>query len=121
MIEQIAKELDFIYNNFWVQFSQLLHKIISERPANLREASLDFRCSKYNEINAPKELGSSSPIYRLILDIFSTELYTHCLIRKLAIFKIYQITILAPICRHLPWFTANKSCRRSSKESFDKN
>lgn len=27
----------------------------------------------------------------MILDIFSTELYTHCLIRKLAIFKIYQI------------------------------
>lgn len=91
IIEQVANELDFIYSNFWAQFSQLLHKIISEHPANLSEASLDFRCSRYNEINALKELSLSSPIYRLVLDIFSTELYTHCLIRKLAIFKIYQI------------------------------
>lgn len=91
-VERIANELDFIYGNFWTRFRQLMLRVIEERPMNgINNINLAFRCERYQELNALVELASVSSIYRLILDTFSNELYTHCLIRKLAQLKLYQI------------------------------
>lgn len=91
LLKRMSEELDYIYGNFWTQFKRLIQEIIEHRPTNLGFKDLAFRCEKYNELKDLRQLVSNSPLYSLIMDTFSTELYTHCLMRKLAMIKIHHV------------------------------
>lgn len=91
MIKRMAEELDHLYSSYWSQFHPLLNEIITVRPANLGRTDLAFRCERYEELKNLAQLASTSSFYRMTVDTFSMELYTHCLRRKLALLQMENI------------------------------
>lgn len=91
LINHFAIEFEYIHGSFWGQFQPLIQYIIQERPNNLGNMDLAFRCERYQELELLKGLAQTSSIYSLIVDTFSIELYTHCLKRKLAMVKLHQV------------------------------
>ena len=85
--KQLALELDYIYGNFWTEFRPLVENVVAQRPADLSENDLDFRCRRKPEVAELARLASNSRIYGLFLNTFFSEFYTHCLLRKLALIK----------------------------------
>lgn len=94
-LDRVASELDYMFANFWTQFKPLLHRIVTERPANLENTDRAFRCQRYDEIKKLKEFQSVSPVFGMLVDTFSIELYNHCLVRKLAMIKLNNVQPLS--------------------------
>lgn len=91
LVVRVAGEFDYIYSTFWTQFKLNIIRMIAERPPDLNNHDLAFRCERYTELVGLQEMAQKSTLYRIILDIFSSEFYTHCLTRKLAIIKLNNI------------------------------
>lgn len=89
--QNIAQELDFVFINFWSKFKPLVEKIVTERPAQLGPRDVDFRCKKTQEFAMLKEFKERSSLLSMFVDTFFSELYTHCLLRKLALIVIDQV------------------------------
>lgn len=90
LINHMATELQSIQASFGQQFQPLIGYIIQNRPVDLGLMDLAFRCERFRELEQLKGLAATSAIYSLIFDVFSTELYTHCFKRKLAMIKLHQ-------------------------------
>lgn len=87
-----ASELDLVFGTFWTPFMHLVQRIITFRPDQLSMKDLAFRCEqRASEIQALNELASKSSLYRVMLDVFNTDLYTHCLRRKLATLRLHHV------------------------------
>lgn len=94
-LEKLTVELDFVYGNYWNAFGNLINKIITENPSRnqinpsqIGNNNLSFRCERVDEMKQLRELSSKSSLYFYIFEIFSNELYSHCLRRKLAMIKL---------------------------------
>lgn len=89
--QPITRELDLVVATFWSQFKPTLESVIVERPMEsmIWPVDLDFRCTKRRaELGKLMALGAQSSLYSIFMDTFLSELYQHCLIRKLAKLKI---------------------------------
>lgn len=88
-----ATALDYMYGTFWSQFFPLIKRIITERPAGASSMrDLAFRCEfRAQEIQSLNERATKSALYRILLDVFYTELYTHCLRRKMATLRLEHV------------------------------
>lgn len=86
-------ELEFIFGTFGGPLMQLIRRIITERPAQANSlGDLAFRCEQRpQEIQQLNELASKSSIYRILMDVFSNELYAHCLRRKMATLRLNHV------------------------------
>lgn len=92
MLEQTARELDLVYQTFWTQFIPIIESIVMRRPQESSSlVNLAFSCESFDELKALRQSASVSSIYGLFFDIFSTELYTHCLTRRMAIINLNGI------------------------------
>jgi len=89
--KQMAEELSYLYATFWTKFRHLIQTIVKEQPRNLGIKDLAFRCERTDELSSLKQIASFSSLYGMTLDIFSSELYVHCLTRKLALIKHFHI------------------------------
>ena len=88
----IVKELDQIVATYWTRFKPLIETIIAQRPPNLGPNDLDFRCTKrLPELGDMMALGAQSSLYSIYLDTFYSELFVHCLFRKLALIRNNKI------------------------------
>lgn len=90
-LSNMAKELEFISSNLWSNFKSTLISILENRPANLDITQLAFRCEKLQELTNLLHLSSQSKVFQLLTETFASELYTHCLKRKLALIKIFNL------------------------------
>lgn len=93
MVARAMTELDAMYATLFNQFVPLVQRIITERPQvpagqQLGAAQLAYRCERYDELKTLVALANSSPLYRTLFDTFASELYVHCLKRKLALVAI---------------------------------
>lgn len=88
---RIVSELDFVFANFWTHFKPLMMSIVENKPGNLDVTQLAFRCDRTVELTHLLQLSSQSVLFKTILDSFSSELYTHCIKRKLALIKIFNL------------------------------
>lgn len=88
---QLIEELDLIANTYFPTFKQQLVGIITDRPQNLQPKDMAYRCTRINDINNLRKLGWSSQLYQLILDVFFSELYAHCLTRRLVLLEVNQV------------------------------
>lgn len=88
---QVIEEINLIANTYFTTFKPQVVGIITERPPNLQPTDLAFRCTRINDINNLKKFGSASQLYQITLDVFFSELYSHCLIRRLVLLEINNV------------------------------
>lgn len=87
----MANELEYIASSFWTQYKTLLVSILEKKPSNMDITQIAFRCDKIGELQNLLQLSSRSMIYQILTETFSSELYVHCLKRKLALIKILDL------------------------------
>lgn len=88
----LVTEFDLIMSTFWTKFRPLIEMIITQRPSQLGQDDLDFRCRRVNELRQLREMSAQSSIYSMYLDIFHSDIYLHCLQRKLALIKSNRVS-----------------------------
>lgn len=86
----VGKEMNYVFANY-EKIKSLIMKVVTESPKESGLYELAYRCKQHDALKAIKELASQSSCFMMLTDIFSAELYNHCLVRKIAVIRVTQV------------------------------